>query len=861
MKSTYLSVSQEEKKDPESIPLESKINETVLLEKAFTKKQVMKVMGLTSIFAVLIGCLIGTAFATTFFPISSGNELSCSESELEKLDLEKQDLPAPSTKHWIFAELSAQEVRAVAAKAVTLLPGDVQTSMKGVYDASVDYISGTSAVELIAPPKKDARAFLEGDDDAVPPPRYAKVTVVRGSATPPDVMEYKIGPIYGCNLGNCGSSSLISVGDDIVPLTKPGKIPWAKRPVDFGDSSLTPLITVSLQDLAPMLYGKFGPVFEFGSDCVPDCPAHDKNAGSIVPFAFNDILSTSTNRISKMLFFWSREDGYADAIWLHPLPFSFHIDQKNGGDSDTWQAYDFILCDQGPFNSTDALLEAYHNSPTTFDCGLGDIKEEDGYRGAWDVPGAPLGSTGRAKAKNSMAARMVSSPGQTFRWKSSYGGATKASGRFVQWQDWSFFFTVRPSTGLAILDVNFKDKLIGHEMALSEAMAAYSGSVDNGDQVFYLDAGYSMSQLGGALVKGVDCPFDAEYPEDIASLHVFPDVNTKLLDSDVSHAIGAASTCIFEDDQADSLWRHTTLNTKKSDGVRNVNLVVRHVTTVGNYDYITEFRFGLDGSIKIGFNFAGFCETRWYDALKTPQEGPRPNGSLSEVVKSNLVAPLHSHFGVFKLDLDVLGSSNTFEVIEAKVGHIPDVKGSDKYPTKYLDTTHVLEEKVGQSTKIVNPTKPALWRFVNRNVSPPGGGNMNAESRAPGYAIMPGATVINTLPDYHPFVLSAAFSKYNLVVTKHHDNEPRCTSVYDLYGSAEPTVSIDDFIDGESIEDTDIVAWVSVGKEHITRTEDVPLISSSFGVEVTLLPWNIFDGHPGMDIPKETTPSDCTTSL
>ena len=44
-----------------------------------------------------------------------------------------------------------------------------------------------------------------------------------------------------------------------------------------------------------------------------------------------------------------------------------------------------------------------------------------------------------------------------------------------------------------------------------------------------------------------------------------------------------------------------------------------------------------------------------------------------------------------------------------------------------------------------------------------------------------------------------------LAVTRRHDDEPRISSVYDLYAPAEPTVSIDDFLaDGESLEDVDV---------------------------------------------------------
>jgi hypothetical protein len=44
------------------------------------------------------------------------------------------------------------------------------------------------------------------------------------------------------------------------------------------------------------------------------------------------------------------------------------------------------------------------------------------------------------------------------------------------------------------MDVRFKGNRIAHELALSEAVAYYSGS--GGDQVMYLDSAYSMTQLG-----------------------------------------------------------------------------------------------------------------------------------------------------------------------------------------------------------------------------------------------------------------------------------------------------------------------------------------------------------------------------
>ena len=51
------------------------------------------------------------------------------------------------------------------------------------------------------------------------------------------------------------------------------------------------------------------------------------------------------------------------------------------------------------------------------------------------------------------------------------------------------------------------------------------------------------------------------------------------------------------------------------------------------------------------------------------------------------------------------------------------------------------------------------------------------------------------------------------------------------------------YLDGEAILDEDLVAWVSAGKEHVTRQEDLPLVSN-FGVAFSLVPWNFFATNP-----------------
>ena len=69
----------------------------------------------------------------------------------------------------------------------------------------------------------------------------------------------------------------------------------------------------------------------------------------------------------------------------------------------------------------------------------------------------------------------------------------------------------------------------------------------------------------------------------------------------------------------------------------------------------------------------------------------------------------------------------------------------------------------------------------------------------------------------------------------------------DLFAPAEPHTSLDTFLDGESIVQQDLVAWVTMGKEHLPRTEDLPLISN-FGTYFAITPQNQFTTNAAMDI-------------
>ena len=196
-----------------------------------------------------LGMLIGR----TDFELLRGQLLSdstpCDSSGLK---------PIPPLLHrsWVYDELSPEETSFVANYAVHRL--GINSTMAGGASTG-NALSGTESVSLIPPDKLQARAFVDGATD-LPPARYARIVVVRGLETPPDVMEYRVGPLLGCNHGHC-SQPAIDDQSVITPLVKPGAIPYAKRPYDLGDDTIMQKSLEAVTELLPMFTAVFGQIW------------------------------------------------------------------------------------------------------------------------------------------------------------------------------------------------------------------------------------------------------------------------------------------------------------------------------------------------------------------------------------------------------------------------------------------------------------------------------------------------------------------------------------------------------------------------------------------------------------------------
>ena len=126
-------------------------------------------------------------------------------------------------------------------------------------------------------------------------------------------------------------------------------------------------------------------------------------------------------------------------------------------------------------------------------------------------------------------------------------------------------------------------------IGLQEAVAHYAGNDPIQSHTVYLDAAFGIGSAMSPLVQGYDCPLSATY-----------------LNSSFIHG----NICIFERDAGYPLARHRGFSYVSV--IRNNILTVRSIATVGNYDYLFDYSFYLDGSIEVTARASGYIEGAYY---------------------------------------------------------------------------------------------------------------------------------------------------------------------------------------------------------------------------------------------------------
>jgi primary-amine oxidase len=342
-----------------------------------------------------------------------------------------------------------------------------------------------------------------------------------------------------------------------------------------------------------------------------------------------------------------------------------------------------------------------------------------------------------------------------------------------------------------------------------------------------LDAGEFYQ--GGVLKPmkaGSDCPDNATYIDGlIPDEHGIPVLRPR-------------SACLFELATGNPAWRHFEKEEVWSRPTRT--LVLRAAAVIGNYDYLLDWRFEQDGSIRVAVGATGIIETKPVMAKQAEGTGHVMSGAPDEYghfVADNLVGVNHDHFFSYRLDLDVDGPNNTF------VAH--RLKQKQLAATTHRKTIWVMEPSPAHTERDamldIHLDRPAMWLFENLNVRGPHG-------YPTGYEIMAGATGASLLDPEDGPQRAGAFSAHQLWVTPYRPDELYAAGTYPSSGKGNDGLGVWAKAN-RPIENTDIVAWYTIGFHHIPRAEDWPIMPVMWH-DFVIRPFDFFPQNPVLTLPN-----------
>jgi primary-amine oxidase len=283
--------------------------------------------------------------------------------------------------------------------------------------------------------------------------------------------------------------------------------------------------------------------------------------------------------------------------------------------------------------------------------------------------------------------------------------------------------------------------------------------------------------------------------------------------------------CIHEDDNA-VLWKH--VDERAGAEVRRMRrLVVSMHVTVANYEYLVYWRLHEDGSIECEVRATGIMVT-------TPFAGdePPPYGT---VVDTQTYAPIHQHFIVARLDMEVDGPDNT--VVASETEQLP-IGPDNPHGLGLTQRSRPLRTE-DEGRQDYNWATQRAWKVTNP-------GRRNKVGTPVAYKLVPGAAVPPMLDPASPVFQRAQVLGHTLWVTPFHPDERwPCGEFVNQSGTDEglPVWTAAN----RSIENTDLVLWYVFGIHHVPRVEDWPIMPADT-VSFWLKPAGFFDHNPALDV-------------
>ncbi|EMA05097.1 primary-amine oxidase [Haloarcula vallismortis] len=416
------------------------------------------------------------------------------------------------------------------------------------------------------------------------------------------------------------------------------------------------------------------------------------------------------------------------------------------------------------------------------------------------------------------------------------GPSFDVSGHRVEWQNWEFRVGWTQREGLVLHNVGYNDdgefRKILHRASLAEMSVPY-GTPDQNDRFKNaMDAGeYNIGRMAKSLEKRCDC---------LGYMHYF-DAVMNTMDGAVNVLPNAI--CMHEEDYG-LLWERSDWRTESAESRRNRRLVVSFIAAVGNYDYGFYWYFYQDGSVQVQVRLTGI------DNVSAAPKNKDVKG-YSELVAPQLKAPIHQHFFNFRLDFDIDGTENNVYEVENQTvpsgpqGFSPHADPSAETPNPGGNAFYAEErqlESEQEAQRLINPLDGRYWKVTNPTET-------NRLDNEVGYRIEPHENVKAAQQDDSSVIRRSGFVKNHLWVTPHDENE--MFPAGDYPNQAEGPAGLPVWTEADrDLTDEDLVVWYTLGKNHVTRPEDWPVLPVQMA-NLKLTPDNFFGQSEALDVPPE----------
>ena len=392
----------------------------------------------------------------------------------------------------------------------------------------------------------------------------------------------------------------------------------------------------------------------------------------------------------------------------------------------------------------------------------------------------------------------------------------------VAWGPWSFHLGFDQRFGPVLSLASYLDRgqqrPVLYQGHLSEIFVPYMDASEGWYHRSYMDAGeYGLGRLSSPLRAGIDCPKSAVFRDAV-----------------LSSPIGAPTTrvrtvCLFERPGSGPLWRHWEALDGSHHGRVAHELVVRTVPSVGNYDYVIDWIFSLTGEITVKVGATGIDAVKGVNAKIAQEYTLDQKDTAGMLVAPNLVAVYHDHYFSFRLDLDVDGPANSFRRARLTQQVLPQTSAR-------RSLWRLRDIPTPTETAISMRNGPEIWWVENPD-------QLTALGHQPGYQITVGSNATSLLAADDWPQKRAAFASETLWITQRKPGERAAAGAYP--NQSKGGEGLNAFTNKETISDTDIVLWPTLGFHHVTRPEDWPVLPTLWH-ELRLRPFAFFERNPSL---------------